>query len=653
VARIDSLLRLVTQQGADELRLGVEREPKMFARGAPKRLSVPATSEETLRILLGEIFSPELEAELRERGQVDTSYESAGLGKFRVKFSNGQTARFDVAFLHTAAHGEAEVGAGAAQPPARGPQPQAATQPKAAVPGRGTLPDASGLVGQAPPPSAAGARAERRPSHAPEPATGGELAPRAPRAALAPDSQPPAAGVFQPGGRASVERTAPGLQAHAPSAETPRRERTLPQEQEGLRPEPREKTLPGAHRDSLRPGAPAPELHGGAPDAANVSGELGPHPSRKLSSAPPARGSGRPSGLPQQPAGALTEWAHRAAALGASDLHLCEGEPVRVRVQGRLQRLEAEPPNDLPRLLDLNATARARLMRGESLDLGLEITELGRLRAHVYQTDAGLAAALRLLPAAAPSFSSLNMPLAFEDVIDLPHGLVLVCGAAGSGKSTTLAALAQQLLTRRSALLVTLEDPIEYALSPGPQSIVRRRQIGRDVADFPSGLRDALRADPEVLLVGEMRDAESISLALTAAETGHLVLASMHSGSSASAVERIVDAYPAGSKDQVRGQLAESLRAIIVQRLLPRARGAGRVPAIEVLRVTRAVATLIREGKTAQLPTVLQSSRREGMLALERSLADRVLSGEVKPEAAFAAANDPHTLQQFLDQRSP
>jgi twitching motility protein PilT len=193
-----------------------------------------------------------------------------------------------------------------------------------------------------------------------------------------------------------------------------------------------------------------------------------------------------------------------------------------------------------------------------------------------------------------------------------------------------------------------LEDPIEYTLTAGETSLVRRRQVGRDVRDFATGLRDALRADPELLLLGEIRDPETIALALTAAETGHLVLASMHSGSAASAVERIIDACPPARQQQVRLQLADSLRAIIAQRLLRRAHGTGRVPAIEVLRVTRAVASLIREGKTAQFATAIQSGRREGMITLERSLAERVQSGEVSSEDAYAATNDPELLTIFL-----
>jgi twitching motility protein PilT len=240
------------------------------------------------------------------------------------------------------------------------------------------------------------------------------------------------------------------------------------------------------------------------------------------------------------------------------------------------------------------------------------------------------------------------LPLPLEDLADLPHGLVLVCGATGSGKSTTLAALAQEALRRRSIVLTTLEDPIEFALSAPETSLVRRRQVGRDVPDFATGLRDALREDLDVLLLGEMRDKETIGLALTAAATGHLILSSLHSRSAASAVERIVDVFPAEGKAQIRTQLADSLRAIVVQRLLPRARGEGRVPVIEVLRVTHAVASLIREGKTSQVASTIQSGKREGMLSLERCLADRVQSGEIRLEDARTTANEVSSLMSYL-----
>jgi twitching motility protein PilT len=291
-----------------------------------------------------------------------------------------------------------------------------------------------------------------------------------------------------------------------------------------------------------------------------------------------------------------------------------------------------------------------KLARRRSIETAFDVPRVGRVRVHAYLTANGAAVAIRIVPAHAPTFESLQMPVAFDDVVGLPHGLVLVCGATGSGKSTTLAALAQAAMSKRSVVLVTLEDPIEYALDPAEGSLLRRRQIGRDVADFASGLRDALREDPDVLLVGEMRDPETIGLAITAAETGHLVLASLHSRGAASAIERIVDAHPEESRAQVRVQLAGSLRAIIGQTLLRRARGGGRVPAVEVLRNNHAIAALIRDGRTSQIASAIQAGRREGMIALERSLADRVRAQEVTLDEARAAANDPDSLTAYLTQ---
>jgi twitching motility protein PilT len=337
-----------------------------------------------------------------------------------------------------------------------------------------------------------------------------------------------------------------------------------------------------------------------------------------------------------------------AAALRASDLHLADGELPCVRVDGRLHRLDLAAGVDVAATLALGEAERARVAAGESIDLGRDVEGAGRVRIHVFLTSEGFAAAVRLLPRAAPSLASLHLPLPIDDLAELPAGLVLVCGATGSGKSTTLAALAQEALRRRSIVLATLEDPIEFALSPPETSLVRRRQVGRDVRAFAAGLRDALREDPDVLLLGEMRDAETIGLALTAAETGHLVLSSLHSRSAASAIERIVDAYPPTAHGQIRSQLADSLRAVVVQRLLPRVRGDGRVLALEILRVNHAVGALIRDGKTSQVASTLQAGKREGMLSLERCLADKVQAGEVRLEDARAAANEPGSLAMYL-----
>jgi twitching motility protein PilT len=340
----------------------------------------------------------------------------------------------------------------------------------------------------------------------------------------------------------------------------------------------------------------------------------------------------------------------RACEMRASDVHVRTGDAVRVRVDGRLRVLADVSPLDTERLFSgcLGADARARLAEGRSADFGFDVPGAGRVRANVYATGDGLAAALRMLPEHTPALASLQLPATIDDLIDLPHGLVIVCGPTGSGKSTTLASLAQEALKRRPIALVSLEDPIEYLLRPAnAASLVRQRQVGRDVRDFSTGLRDALREDPDMILVGEMRDPESIALALTAAETGHLVLTSLHSRSTASAVERIIDTYPPERQAQIRVQLADALRAVVSQRLLPRAKGSGRVAAMEVLRVTHAVASAVREGKTAQIPSIVQSSRKEGMIPLERCLADLVRAGQITPDAARAVANELASFESY------
>jgi twitching motility protein PilT len=503
MARIDSLLAIVEQQSANELRMGTDREPKMLAYGAAKRLSIPTTSEETLRDLLGEILTPEREEAMRAKGRLEVVYEGGGPSAFQVTLIARERG-FDVNFLRTA----------------RGKSKEA-------------------------------------------------LAPASPPAVAPP--RPP---------------------------------------------------LSNASND-----APLPR-----------------HAAPATASHPPVHLAGDESAE----APLLDAYVTNAAALGASDLHLADGEPPCVRVDGRLHRLDLAAGVDVAAALALRDMDRARLSRGESIDMGRDVAGVGRVRVHAFLTSEGIAAAVRLLPRAVPSLASLHLPLPIDDLAELPAGLVLVCGATGAGKSTTLAALAQEALRRRSIVLATLEDPIEFALSPPETSLVRRRQVGRDVRDFAAGLRDALREDPDVLLLGEMRDAETIGLALTAAETGHLVLSSLHSRSAASAIERIVDSYPAAAQGQIRTQLADSLRAVVVQRLLPRARGQGRVLAIEVLRVNHAVAALIREGKTAQVASTLQSGRREGMLSLERCLADKVQAGEIRIEDARAVANEPGSLASYL-----
>jgi twitching motility protein PilT len=395
----------------------------------------------------------------------------------------------------------------------------------------------------------------------------------------------------------------------------------------------------GARRRSAAvPAVPAVEEVPVAPvvaSRASRSGEEAPRDAGERASAPPL----------------LRAILEEASARRASDVHLCDGAVPSLRIDGRLLPLRGAPVVSVEALLaGLPGDALRAAAAGERALEAVVESDGARFRLNVFRTADGLAAAIRVLPRSAPRLGDLGLPSGLGDLALAPHGLVVVCGATGSGKSATLGALAQLAVQKRGALLISLEDPVEYVIDPGTSSgLVRQRQIGRDVPDFATGLRDALREDPDVLLVGEMRDAATIDLVLAAAETGHLVLATLHSGSAAAAIDRIVSGSSARQKDEVRGQLAASLRAVVAQRLLPRASGNGRVVAVEVLRGTHGVTSLVREGRTAQLATAIQSGRKEGMVTLEASLAELVRAGQVARAEAEATANDTTALAGYLE----
>lgn len=355
-----------------------------------------------------------------------------------------------------------------------------------------------------------------------------------------------------------------------------------------------------------------------------------------------------------QPNQELAALLQRAVAAHASDLHLSSDQPPTLRVDGRLRVVSGEAVAIMELLLDgcLTSSVRDALGRGLSADFSFTIPTVGRFRGNIYQSMGGLSAAFRILPSRTPTLDELGLPAELRSLVAVPNGLAIVCGPTGSGKSATMAALVQEILDTSPSLVIALEDPIEYHLRPARHGgIVRQREVGTDVCDFATGLRDALREDPDVLLVGEMRDVETITAALTAAETGHLVISSLHSRSTAGAVERIADTYPPERQTQIRVQLADSLRAVVSQRLVPSLGGTGRVPALEILPVTHAVEALIRAGKTAQIPSTIQAGGGDGMISLERSLARLVRAHQIDMRDARRVANDLTSLNHYLRER--
>jgi len=329
----------------------------------------------------------------------------------------------------------------------------------------------------------------------------------------------------------------------------------------------------------------------------------------------------------------------------ASDLHLTSGIPPMVRVNGRL--FAVPQTSDLTsetcsQLLDmiLSAEQRQAFNAEKELDLGFGRRGLGRYRVNAFMENGDVAMALRRIPDVPPAIEDLGLPPVVVDLARLEHGLILVTGPAGSGKTTTLAAMIARINQERAEHIITIEDPIEF-VHHHDRSIVQQREVGRDTTDFARALRSALREDPDVILIGEMRDSETIATAVSAAETGHLVLATLHTNSASYAVDRIIDVFPPGQQAQVRAQLASSLQAVIAQRLVPKING-GLVCVAEVLLATDAVRNLIREGKTHMIENAMQSGLKDGMVMFDAVLAQLVRRGEVARDVALRYCNDPH-----------
>lgn len=354
--------------------------------------------------------------------------------------------------------------------------------------------------------------------------------------------------------------------------------------------------------------------------------------------------------------GHLVDLLRQAAARQVADVFLSAGEPATWRLDGGLARVDGVVPTDedLEALFApvLSADRRERLAQHGSVDLALELDAEGggaapRFRVSLFQQSRGMAAALRPVARRIPSLQELALPPSLAGLIDYPHGLVLMTGPTGSGKSTTMAALIALLHQTRFRHVITIEDPIEFQY-PAGRCLIHQRQLGTHVSSYADGLRAALRSAPDVILVGEMRDSETIAAALTAAETGHLVLSTLHCGSAAMAVDRIIDGFPEARQNQVRLQLSDVLRTVVSQRLVEALPPGGRLPALEILHVTHAVGALIREGRSHQISTVIQTGRDLGMVSMERSLSELVRAGRISRSVARAAANDPTDLDGLL-----
>ena len=335
---------------------------------------------------------------------------------------------------------------------------------------------------------------------------------------------------------------------------------------------------------------------------------------------------------------------------GASDLHLTVGARPRLRVDGRLTDSRAEgvlDAEDTAALGDalLTERYRSRFARDREVDLAFAMEDLSRFRANLFRQRGSVACAIRRVPVEIETLERLGLPPAVARLTEKPRGLVLVTGPTGSGKSTTLAAMVERINRRRAGHIITIEDPIEF-VHPHRGCIVNQREVGRDTRGFDAALKYALRQDPDVILIGEMRDPETIQAALTIAETGHLALATLHTNSAAETINRIVDVFPAHRQAQVRAQFALVFEGVVTQVLLPRARGPGRVAACEILLASPATRALIRDGKVHQICSAMQAARRSGMQTLDDALQRLCARGEVTLEECLRVTADPGELRR-------
>jgi twitching motility protein PilT len=336
---------------------------------------------------------------------------------------------------------------------------------------------------------------------------------------------------------------------------------------------------------------------------------------------------------------------------GGSDLHLCVGVPPIIRIDGQLTPAPFDriTPQESQRMV-YDILTDEQIQRFEStleLDCSYSLARVSRFRVNVYKDKGTIASAFRVIPQRIPTLEELNLPRVLADMTRKHRGLILVTGPTGSGKSTTLAAMINQINQERSAHIITIEDPIEYLHNHG-RSIINQRELGGDTKAFLNALRASLREDPDVILVGEMRDLETISMAVTAAETGHLVFGTLHTNNAAQTVDRMVDVFPPGQQEQIRFQLSNNLEAVMCQQLIPKATGPGRICAMEIMIATPAIRNLVREAKAHQITSSIQTSANIGMQTMDQSLRDHYASGNISLEEALSRAMQPDELRKMI-----
>ena len=339
---------------------------------------------------------------------------------------------------------------------------------------------------------------------------------------------------------------------------------------------------------------------------------------------------------------------------GSSDLHISAMSPVLNRLHGHLTPIDAVGPAPLGKedaqnliLQSVNEEQRKALIAKRELDFAIELPGVARFRGNIFFQRNGLAAVFRVIPTEIKTFEELNLPESVRKLAQLEKGLVVVTGPTGSGKSTTLAAMIDDINRRDAKHIITIEDPIEF-VHPSKKSLVNQREVGANTLSFANALKSALREDPDCILVGEMRDMETISLALTAAETGHLVFGTLHTNSAPKTVTRIIDVFPSTEKAQIRAMLADSLQGVVAQLLIPRKDRPGRVAVQEIMVCTPAVRSLIREDKLHQIPTVIQTGMKYGMQSLEQELRKFLTQGLIEIDEVAKRIPDPDLLAKLL-----